>query len=721
MSGDPSGVALLVDTLHHALPADAEAVLAGLGDAVLAAGLEAAELPIAVVVADFVVARGGPESAAALTRRALADSTVSEPHNVLRALIGRADPAVDAALFFPRPEGAHLWARQAVLRDPGADNELPVVEPVLPDSPAEQPPAVEPTLRSRLAEQLRRIRVRTDAHPHSRTRVEDQYLGAAVGGGDRELLELALPAALKRGDPGQWGPGRLPQAHQSYQWSRPGVCAAGQTLPWDAVMARAAHVGDGACPGLEEAAAREDLTPAMREELEAEWSRAAFFVPRPDAPAIAHAQREAERSLAPAVRHFAVRELVVRGLSHHTLTAADVLATVTPAAEALALAAPVTPMLEQYHRKHRLARHPVPDATVERSVSDVRHAVADLLAESLGEAAVLWRTLLLQVGAWPGPFAELVALVAEGGELPAPSGRAPRWPRGVDAAAVLLTLAPPKAADGFLAEAASSPAVAGVVTRVLDRGPIPLALVEYALGPEGSPAMRRALARNRESGFGLLARLVEEFPAETEMLAVVYLALSRWTVDAGPSRLGAVDDLRARIVLHSEEHGGLHERLLRRFRHFRADLDELRPALASQNPATLHSVLTRVNGRIDPGHRIRAYASLAALTGPEPVWALELKRVGTLEKASSAVRASMAAGGIEPLLEAADLTGVPSYAEKPLGELWPGEPQVTAAGPDTAGLVRAELDGRPERWRAVAAAWTTGPAVPLDALVRGLP
>jgi hypothetical protein len=327
--------------------------------------------------------------------------------------------------------------------------------------------------------------------------------------------------------------------------------------------------------------------------------------------------------------------------------------------------------------------------------------------------------------------------VADDAALPLPPRRAGRWPRGVDAAAVLLTLAPPKAADLFLAEAEASPAVRGAVTRILDRGPIPLALLEYALGPQGTPEMRRALARNPESSFGLLVRLVEGFPAETEMLAVAYVALGRWRPGAGGARSDVVDDLRARIILHSEANGGLHARLARLLRggqrSGQTELAELRPALASQNPVTLHTVLSRINGRVDPGTRSRAYASLAALAGPEPVWALELQRVGALERAAASVRASMAAGDIGPLVEAADLEGVPSYLRVAIGEMWPAEldgldeldggagEAESSAAEGTAELVRAELDGRPDRWRAVATAWTRGPARRLPAMIREVP
>jgi hypothetical protein len=788
MSWDPSGLALLVDTLHHGLPADVAGVLADLGDAELAAGLEGAELPIAVAVGDFVVARGGPASAAALTRRALAGRTVAEPHGVLRGLVARAETAVDEALFFPQPEGPHRWARQAVLRDRVGPDGWPVLDRAF---------------RDRVAVQLTRIEQRTDVRPGSHSRTEDELLEAVLGGDDAELINLALPAAVQRGletgvlrgvailalqgrlpdrwkrrlranivtasgerggmyrerwkaalrigdamadgdtpdfagvkdlfphDPGRWDPRRLPAPERRWAWTSPGIVAGRYTVPWSDVMARAEYVDNGSCPGLEEAATREDLTPAMREELEAKWARAAFFVPRPDADAIAHAQREARRSLVPASRHFAIREMAVRGLTHHALTAAEVLWTLSPAAEALALAAPVTPALEAYLRKHRLARHPVPSAVAERSVVDVRHAAADLLRDSVGEDPDRWRTLLLQVGAWPGTFGELVSLVADGADLELPPRRAGRWPRGVDAAAVLLTLAPAKAADLFLAEAETSPAVRGAVTRILDRGPIPPALVDHALGPQGTPEMRRALARNPESALGLLVRLIEGFPAEREMLAVAYIALGRWRPAAGGARSDLVDDLRARIVLHSEANGGLHSRLRWRFRDRQAELAELRPALASQDPVTLHTVLARINGRVDPGHRARAYAALASLAGPEPVWALELQRAGTLERASASVRASMAAGDIGPIVEAADLEGVPSYLRVPLGEMWPFEPdgldgpalptgaaRGSASAEGTAELVRAELDGRADRWRTVAAAWTQGPATPLDALLR---
>jgi len=153
-------------------------------------------------------------------------------------------------------------------------------------------------------------------------------------------------------------------------------------------------------------------------------------------------------------------------------------------------------------------------------------------------------------------------------------------------------------------------------------------------------------------------------------------------------------ELRVAAVVRAEEAGGLHPRLVRRLVTRDADPGLLLPALESRSPEVLHTVLRRGSRVITADQRIAAYARLAAAAGPEPVWALELERAGSLEKMHEAVRASMASHSDAPLIAAA--AGIETPRPERIAEPWdaPFGPQ----RPDTADRVRAHLDGHPERW-----------------------
>jgi hypothetical protein len=101
------------------------------------------------------------------------------------------------------------------------------------------------------------------------------------------------------------------------------------------------------------------------------------------------------------------------------------------------------------------------------------------------------------------------------------------------------------------------------------------------------------------------------------------------------------------------------------------------PLLASGDPQLVLSILRRVTTKV-PGLRWAAYATLARMAGPEPVWALEQERAGTLARMDEPVRASMAAGSAAPILAAAEATPVtigPAGSAMALGapqiEPWP--------------------------------------------------
>jgi hypothetical protein len=144
---------------------------------------------------------------------------------------------------------------------------------------------------------------------------------------------------------------------------------------------------------------------------------------------------------------------------------------------------------------------------------------------------------------------------------------------------------------------------------------------------------------------------------------------------------------------------------------------QLAPLRSATDPVWVHEAVRQAAVRIEGPGLLACYARLAELAGLEPVWALELDRAGSLERMHPAVRATMTTGDVGPLLAGAQVpakTGpepVPgrrtdAVVDDPLA--WPLED-----------AVRARLDGRPERWRAVVKTLVSGADDPLPEIVRG--
>jgi hypothetical protein len=234
-------------------------------------------------------------------------------------------------------------------------------------------------------------------------------------------------------------------------------------------------------------------------------------------------------------------------------------------------------------------------------------------------------------------------------------------------------------------------ALIGLLTRILDRGPEPRWLLDLAVSPKGTPAMRLAAARNPAATVGTLWRLADREPAEPGVLAAVYL-----------HPLASLE-LRIAAVVRSEEVGGLYPKLVRRLVTRYAEPALLQPALESRDPELLHAVLRRSNRSLQTDRRIVAYSHLAEAAGPEPVWALELERAGSLERMHEAVRASMNDHSDKPLRAAANDVARPDPER--VTAVWDSGFQPTR--PDTADRVRTHLDGRPDRWLRLAEPGTT--------------
>jgi hypothetical protein len=118
----------------------------------------------------------------------------------------------------------------------------------------------------------------------------------------------------------------------------------------------------------------------------------------------------------------------------------------------------------------------------------------------------------------------------------------------------------------------------------------------------------------------------------------------------------------------------------------------------AHDPGWVLSVLQETIEKFDEPGRIAAYVMLAEVVGVEAVWAVELDRAGSLESMAEYVRASMASGTAEPLIEAARASPIEDQTEVRRLRTSRTEEQLGLIPDAFVDLIRSRLDGRTDRW-----------------------
>ncbi|NUR62864.1 MAG: hypothetical protein HOV87_30060, partial [Catenulispora sp.] len=283
-----------------------------------------------------------------------------------------------------------------------------------------------------------------------------------------------------------------------------------------------------------------------------------------------------------------------------------------------------------------------------------------------------------RAGTWQGSFPALIESATGAADRAEPdripcgaigTGRAPRWPRGVDASAVLLAMAPPEVVELFVEDCRRNPASRGILVRMLDRGPLLPPLVDAATADEVAiPAMLGADTRNPAFAVAGLRYRVWLHHGNVEGLQEVYLDRSA--------------DLAIRIgcLRRAEAAGGFSSAFIEQLLNKASHPPLVEPLLASSDPRLVLRLLKRLSRHAlsTPALRWAGYATLARTAGLEPVWALEQERAGDLAKMAEPVRVSMATGDAAPILAAADAAplvlgafGTPRELGAPDLEPWP--------------------------------------------------
>ncbi|WP_194896817.1 hypothetical protein [Catenulispora pinisilvae] len=341
----------------------------------------------------------------------------------------------------------------------------------------------------------------------------------------------------------------------------------------------------------------------------------------------------------PAAEFPYLREIALMGARLGTIRPAEIVRHVRPAAVAVTL-------------------------VMEPEIVAVSDAVARAILRGDSAGPQYWSRMVRDVDTTPGSLAALVKARPDSGRgviaRRLPRARQPesagtylagrRW----RAANVVLALAPPLSARGFLAsvatvhkqptgaELSALQEHAWLILEMASQAPLCRELVEHAFGSLGDTALRMRLAENPYTPDSVLSRLVREYDTEPDVTRMVQV--HQWA-GGTPRRLafhamrddpGAVlQGLREMLRICGEEP-------------FLAMVD----AAPQEEAAWVRSVIAALAPDLEPETLLRAYLRLAEMSSPEVVWAVELARSGSLGAMMPAVRASMADGSADPLVAA---------------------------------------------------------------------
>jgi hypothetical protein len=338
-----------------------------------------------------------------------------------------------------------------------------------------------------------------------------------------------------------------------------------------------------------------------------------------------------------------LRELAMAGCRLGTIRPADLVRRVRPAA------VPVTMLME-------------PDPELAGASAAVMRAIL----RGDGAGPPYWARMIGDIEKWRGSVAALVKGRPEpeerrGGGLAARRRVIRRDPAGLAvegqrwrAANVMLALAPPLAARAFLASGATirtNPTVAELTTLreraelilgMTSHAPLCRELAEHAFGSLGDAALRVRLAANPFTPDSVLARLLDQYGTEPEILDAI-----RLHEFAG----GAVRRQAFRELLDDPRAVG---QALQRLVTLRGDGPFLAmvDAVSERDVAWVQAMVRSAGPAVGDEALLAAYVRLAEMSAAEVVWAVELERAGSLDRMLPQVRESMLAGTADALLAA---------------------------------------------------------------------
>lgn len=315
-----------------------------------------------------------------------------------------------------------------------------------------------------------------------------------------------------------------------------------------------------------------------------------------------------------------LRALAIAGLRAGSLRAHDVLCRIRPAAVAVTV-------------------------LTEPEVGDAGRLIAARIRAVAGDSPSTWGRLLDSVGIWEGTL--LALLTGEETASPAtslPPSRPMAWTGHLwRPENVLMALAPRECVQRYFLEGAGRTAVsrAGSAQRAVGFMPLCRGLVDHVMSAEKGRRARANLAANAFTPDAVLALLLRRAGEPAIGSAV------RLHDFAG----GAVRNEAFLAVRDRPE--SMRESLEALLDHGQQRFLDLLAAASDDDAAWIHTLVTLAGYHLEPNARRAAYLRLAAVSGPEVVWSVELALVGSLAAMVPEVRDSMARGSVAPLAEAA--------------------------------------------------------------------
>ena len=251
---------------------------------------------------------------------------------------------------------------------------------------------------------------------------------------------------------------------------------------------------------------------------------------------------------------------------------------------------------------------------------------------------------------------------------------------------ILLAMAPRAVAEQVVA----LKSMEDTIEDAAGDSPLCRALVEHVLA-RGTFAHWERLAANEATPDPVLERLLEKTNSRTILHAILERELVAPEVLRRVYAVVPRDRrLRGWIVKRAQDDP-------------MTALDALRHT--ADDMAWMLKTLRAVTPHLDTSERIAADVMVAEISGVEAVWALELDRTGALDSMAAHVRASMAAGDAEPLVQAAAADPIEADGADADGpaelSFDPSREESDLDDPlrrPLEELIRGRLDGRVDRW-----------------------
>ncbi|MBS2532973.1 hypothetical protein KGQ20_09315 [Catenulispora sp. NF23] len=320
-----------------------------------------------------------------------------------------------------------------------------------------------------------------------------------------------------------------------------------------------------------------------------------------------------------------------------------------------------------------------------RACDDMLTLIARHATEQLGDDVKRWARAIAWAGYHGGTVLEFLA------DRDLTPGRpinkveyAAFNPTEFSPANILLALAPPDVATAALVTKRMKKSITAAARGL----PLCRALVEFVV-EHGTVPQRGLLAANEATPDSVLLRLLAK-PKNDEVMASIR---ERELVGPQIGKAAFVGVPRDQKLLDwIIDHAATDPVLA---------LNAIRGT--SEDPAWVLDALRATVDVFREEGQAAAYVLLAEVAGVEAVWALELDRVGSLDYIADQVRESMATGDAAPLIAEAEahpvLDTIAAYYAEPL------RTEAALDQPPTdpmTRLIRSRLDGRPDRWLALA-------------------